>query len=918
MAGGIRAEFRREYVRRQRLKLPAHAVAAQAACDSSLPDAGSEEAAAAAGDGGGGNGAGQQRAPTLADLPLGRVAVHLPLPDVLAALCCVSRAVRRRVFESHPYLAQLTRAVRVATGHGEIRDAACGGATPIPEDSSTSNSSSLLDGSSSSSSSNNNSNDCDETGAGGLEEFLGDDAATQDDRAVGSGTKRRRDERDGEASDLPMTPPAGALPGAQVTMAALVDTHAARSLLASLDRSSHALDACLGVVALHARRTAAALGRPAVVAPLCHGASGGVLSPGATQACRHALELLELHGWEPWPKTTFSTSSATSSTSTSFGSLTTTARTPKFYAEPQQRRLPPTPLAPLPALSLEQQRAVAACVAMQPGTTMVLEARAGTGKTTALAAMARAWIEAALAGAAGARARVLYVAFNLAAREEFLARIAHGWRDCPRLIACVEARTVDSIGFELGRQTVPGLVEAEGKFRLGGPTLGQITEVCGVETRAAARRVLRAVQAFMISQDRKVGVQHVPSGGSGGGGGGGGGGGEGACGAPGGGASASAGSVDDPVADDGMPSPPPAGGSASIGLSEADAMSAESVADKAAVLWSAMTDPADLRVHVGNDALCKLALLARPAPRLARVPALLLVDEAQDLTPTDSSLLCRATAELSTAASPGPVGGAPAGARTATRPLLPGGAAPTLPVRVLCGDPLQTLYGFRGSEWDPDFDTVPEERQQQQQQQHAHHSHSQHAHPHSQALAGSSFRPTRRLVLRVSHRLGARAACLASRIAGPRGRVVGNGTLGTVCRPPRVGSSYGGAQQQQQHQQHQQQQQQQHQQHQHQQQHPPAVHTLCRTNRGVREITDAAGGAASASTVHKAKGLEYDTVVLHDDFGSLDPRKLEAAGRETAEERTNIAYVAVTRARRRLVVNQDLAARCTAWWGDSF
>ncbi|CAM9340718.1 unnamed protein product, partial [Scytosiphon promiscuus] len=70
------------------------------------------------------------------------------------------------------------------------------------------------------------------------------------------------------------------------------------------------------------------------------------------------------------------------------------------------------------------------------------------------------------------------------------------------------------------------------------------------------------------------------------------------------------------------------------------------------------------------------------------------------------------------------------------------------------------------------------------------------------------------------------------------------------------------------------------------------------------------------STVHKAKGLEFDTVVLADDFIEVDtirwtndpyqPRPIWGSAGEIEE--VNILYVAVTRAKRRLVANSSLRA----------
>jgi hypothetical protein len=56
----------------------------------------------------------------------------------------------------------------------------------------------------------------------------------------------------------------------------------------------------------------------------------------------------------------------------------------------------------------------------------------------------------------------------------------------------------------------------------------------------------------------------------------------------------------------------------------------------------------------------------------------------------------------------------------------------------------------------------------------------------------------------------------------------------------------------------------------------------------------------TVSTAHRSKGLEWDTVVLDDDFADItDPQMPEA---ERTDE-TNLLYVSVTRARRTLVMN---------------
>ena len=55
------------------------------------------------------------------------------------------------------------------------------------------------------------------------------------------------------------------------------------------------------------------------------------------------------------------------------------------------------------------------------------------------------------------------------------------------------------------------------------------------------------------------------------------------------------------------------------------------------------------------------------------------------------------------------------------------------------------------------------------------------------------------------------------------------------------------------------------------------------------------------STVHKAKGLEFDTVVLMDDFTDFREQGLQL--KDVPEDDANLIYVAITRAKMRLVVN---------------
>jgi superfamily I DNA/RNA helicase len=68
-------------------------------------------------------------------------------------------------------------------------------------------------------------------------------------------------------------------------------------------------------------------------------------------------------------------------------------------------------------------------------------------------------------------------------------------------------------------------------------------------------------------------------------------------------------------------------------------------------------------------------------------------------------------------------------------------------------------------------------------------------------------------------------------------------------------------------------------------------HILCRTNKEVKKLQEL--GYSFVSTIHQAKGLEYDNVVVID---------FELS----SEEEVNIAYVALTRAKNRLLVT-DIA-----------
>lgn len=62
---------------------------------------------------------------------------------------------------------------------------------------------------------------------------------------------------------------------------------------------------------------------------------------------------------------------------------------------------------------------------------------------------------------------------------------------------------------------------------------------------------------------------------------------------------------------------------------------------------------------------------------------------------------------------------------------------------------------------------------------------------------------------------------------------------------------------------------------------------LCRTNKQVKALQEK--GFVNVSTVHQAKGLEYDQVIVVDTSIS-------------SYEDLNVAYVAMTRARDRLLI----------------
>ncbi|WP_240351889.1 ATP-binding domain-containing protein, partial [Pectobacterium brasiliense] len=61
------------------------------------------------------------------------------------------------------------------------------------------------------------------------------------------------------------------------------------------------------------------------------------------------------------------------------------------------------------------------------------------------------------------------------------------------------------------------------------------------------------------------------------------------------------------------------------------------------------------------------------------------------------------------------------------------------------------------------------------------------------------------------------------------------------------------------------------------------------------------------STAHRSKGLEWDTVILNDDFSDITDPLLSDAART---DETNLLYVATTRARKILVRNELLKLLC--------
>jgi len=60
-------------------------------------------------------------------------------------------------------------------------------------------------------------------------------------------------------------------------------------------------------------------------------------------------------------------------------------------------------------------------------------------------------------------------------------------------------------------------------------------------------------------------------------------------------------------------------------------------------------------------------------------------------------------------------------------------------------------------------------------------------------------------------------------------------------------------------------------------------------------------------TVHKAKGLEFDRVVLADDFADLEDLTHNEDAAQLTDEDVNLLYVAVTRAKTELYINKGLS-----------
>jgi len=87
-------------------------------------------------------------------------------------------------------------------------------------------------------------------------------------------------------------------------------------------------------------------------------------------------------------------------------------------------------------------------------------------------------------------------------------------------------------------------------------------------------------------------------------------------------------------------------------------------------------------------------------------------------------------------------------------------------------------------------------------------------------------------------------------------------------------------------------------------------------------VGDEKQAKAILSTVHKAKGREWDRVVLWDDFPHVwNPYQREdyreAGKEEELREQENILYVAMTRARELLLLSSDMKGLYSIGWGDT-
>ena len=82
--------------------------------------------------------------------------------------------------------------------------------------------------------------------------------------------------------------------------------------------------------------------------------------------------------------------------------------------------------------------------------------------------------------------------------------------------------------------------------------------------------------------------------------------------------------------------------------------------------------------------------------------------------------------------------------------------------------------------------------------------------------------------------------------------------------------------------------------------------------------TDAAGNvdAVNIMTLHSAKGLEFDTVILPGWEDGLFPsqRTLDESGRAGLEEERRLAYVGITRARKRALIRFASNRRMHGLW----